>query len=387
MHVVRPGYKATVLALGAVGATLAAYAISASAVSPTEPASSCRASLLRITLGGQVLAEPFIANDAGAPCTAENSDLIGDFDLDPLPVSGRLLYTRTNTSSPQAETGVADITIALGELIPGAPTLGVQVLTSEAGVSCNGGNPSTNSHSRVVGLSVDGEDQLVIPPDDAFTEIPIDPLINVKLNETVNSGNTVTQRALHINALAGNLDVVVAEASAGFTGNPCTPPTTQPPTTQPPTTQPPTSPPPTTPPPSPIVGWMTGGGQIGTTGVSHGFVLPCTLTQAHPGPQLTVGARNKGTFHLDELTSVSCTEHADIDQENPEAGFDTISGTGTGTCKGQPATISFTFVDGGEPNDNKDLSTVSVSGGCTIQASGPPVNGNNQAHRGNNPPA
>jgi hypothetical protein len=434
MALARPGYKATVIALGAVGATLAAYAISAAAVSPTAPASTCRASLLRIELGGQLLAEPFVANDAGAPCTAENSDLIGDFDLDPLPVSGRLLYSRTNAGSPQAESGVADIEIALGEIIPDAPTLGVQVLTSEAGVSCNNGTASTNSHSRVVGLTADGEDQLVIPPGDDPAEIPIDPLINVKLNETVHDGNTVTQRALHINALAGNLDIVVAEAIAGFTGNPCATGTTGETTGQ--TTGPTTGQ--TTGETTgqttgqttgettgqttgettgqttgettgqttgettgqttgettgqttggePIVGWMTGGGQIGTTGVSHGFVLPCTLTQAHPGPQLTVSARRLGSFHLDELTSVSCTEHSDIDQENPEAGFDTITGTGTGTCKGQPATISFTFVDGGEPNDNKDQSTVTVSGGCTFSASGPPVNGNNQAHKGNNPPA
>jgi hypothetical protein len=357
-----------------------AYAVAAAGVSPTAPASTCRASLARITLGGQVLAEPFIANDPGAPCTAENSDLIGDFDLDPLPVSGLLLYTRTNTASPQAETGVADLTIALGELIPGAPTLGVQVLTSEAGVACNNGTPSSSGHSRVVGLSVDGEDQLVIPPDDAYTEIPVDPLINVKLNEQVRDGNTVTQRALHINALAGNVDIVVAEAIAGYTGNPCGTVVTDPP----PTT---TSPPP--PPPSDVVGWMTGGGQL-LDGETHSLTLPCTTTQKHPKPKLQVQTAS-GTFTLDKLDSASCSNDPQQghSSDSQKAGFNTLQGSGSGTCNGtRNVPVTFRFTDEGEANQGVDEAHITISGSspCASQHDGT-VNGNQQAHRGTNPPA
>jgi hypothetical protein len=363
-----------VFALGAVSVGLASYAVTAMGATPEAPASTCRASLARITLAGQVLAEPFIANDAGAPCTAENADVIGDFDLDPLPVSGRLLYTRTNAGDPQAESGVADLTIALGELIPGAPTLGVQVLTSEAGVACNNGTASSSGHSRVVGLSVDGEDQLVIPPDDAFTEIPIDPLINVKLNEQTRDGNTVTQRALHINALAGNLDIVVAEAIAGFTGNPCGTVVTDPP------------PPP---PPSDVVGWMTGGGQL-QADETHNLTLPCTTTQKHPKPQLKVTTPG-GTFSLTQLSAVSCTNDASqgSSDDAQRAGFNTLTGNGTGSCGKGPGNvpIRFTFTDEGEANQGVDEAHITITGSpCAFQGEGT-VNGNQQAHRGTNPPA
>jgi hypothetical protein len=430
MPIARPGYRATVLALGALTAGTVAYAVAAAGVSPSEPASSCRASVLRISLAGQVIAEPIIANDPDAPCAPETAG-IGTLPTDPIPVELTLLDAETQLSSPQAHAGVADVTLRLSDFDPSLPDIHAAVLQASASATCQNGNVVRSGTSRVVGLDIDGQPALEIPDtitDDHVLDIDGSPLLTVHLNETDTSvAGTLTQRALHITALPGaaDLDIVVSEASVDTTGNPCSTTTSTTGTTGPTTgttgpstgttgpstgttgpstgttgpstgtTGPSTGTTgpstvttgPTTGGGEPIVGWMTGGGQIGSTGVSHGFVLPCTLTQKHPGPALTINAKSLGTFHLDELTSVSCTEHSNIDQENPEAGFDTITGTGTGTCKGQDATVSFTFVDGGEPNDNKDRSDVTVSGGCSFHAAGPPVNGNHQAHRGNNPPA
>jgi hypothetical protein len=63
-------------------------------------------------------------------------------------------------------------------------------------------------------------------------------------------------------------------------------------------------------------------------------------------------------------------------------------GEGTGTFNGQPATISFTFVDAGEPGTSDTASVVITSGGTTVLScpAAPLTFGNHQAHRltGNN---
>ena len=133
---------------------------------------------------------------------------------------------------------------------------------------------------------------------------------------------------------------------------------------------------------------MTGGGSVFTADderVTHGFTLHCDrnvlpnrleVNWGNPGP----GSNN---FHLDVLTSAVCTDNPAINPSQPDAGFDTFVGTGTGTLNGvSGATISFTFTDAGEPG-KVDIATMTIkdaSGATVLTVSGNLNSGNQQAH-------
>ena len=126
-----------------------------------------------------------------------------------------------------------------------------------------------------------------------------------------------------------------------------------------------------------LPGRMTGGGRIeGSERVTHGFELHCNPSELPNNLQVNWGKGNK--FHLDMLTEVNCTDDPTIMPNPPEAGFDTMTGSGTGQCNGAPATIEFRFTDAGEPGSD-DTAAVSISGGCSLTSSGT-IQGNHQAH-------
>lgn len=99
-------------------------------------------------------------------------------------------------------------------------------------------------------------------------------------------------------------------------------------------------------------GRMTGGGSFFTSKgarITHGFELRCPGTN---GPQrLEVNWGKGNRFHLTDLPTnrIRCTDSAEWEEGNPEAGFDTYRGVGTGRLNGKAgATIDFKFGDGGE---------------------------------------
>ena len=132
---------------------------------------------------------------------------------------------------------------------------------------------------------------------------------------------------------------------------------------------------------------MTGGGSVfGTAGlrVTHGFELHCDL---EIGPNNLEINWEGNHFHLDTLTSVSCTDDPNIEPPPPAADFDTYFATGTGSCNGvEGATITFTLTDAGEPGAKgakKDTATFEITGcpdGLTLSVSGSLKKGNHQAH-------
>lgn len=131
----------------------------------------------------------------------------------------------------------------------------------------------------------------------------------------------------------------------------------------------------------PDQGRMTGGGSVFTIGgmrVTHGFELHCDASQGPNNLQVNWGKGNK--FHLETLTSASCSDDPNIDEAPPVAGFDTYVGSGAGRCNGVPATATWTFTDAGEPGKN-DTATIDIVGGCTLSVSGSLKNGNHQAHK------
>lgn len=146
-------------------------------------------------------------------------------------------------------------------------------------------------------------------------------------------------------------------------------------------------------------GRMTGGGSFfcpylsGNQRVTHGFELHCKLENVDvSGPNnLEINFSGGDNFHLTTLTTAVCSDTLAI-QQPPSVDFDTFEGSGAGTFNGQPATIAFTLVDGGEPG-TKDIAVIKIQVGtttvidCPLSASSFLTFGNQQAHAatGNKP--
>jgi len=129
-------------------------------------------------------------------------------------------------------------------------------------------------------------------------------------------------------------------------------------------------------------GRMTGGGSIGNTGARHGFELHCNAATLPNRLEVNWGKGNK--FHLESLTSASCTDDPGIVPNPPAAGFDTYTGKGGGRYNGAAgATAEWTFTDAGEPGKN-DTATITIKdagSNIVLSVSGKLQNGNQQAHK------
>jgi hypothetical protein len=139
-------------------------------------------------------------------------------------------------------------------------------------------------------------------------------------------------------------------------------------------------------------GRMTGGGSIicpDVGRVTHGFELHCgTGTNPEgsnpPVPNnLEINFSNGDHFHLTSLSVANCSDNPSIGPAPPQAGFDTMVGSGTGTFNGDPATISFTLSDAGEPGTGVDVAsfTITAGGNTVLQCTNYLEGGNHQAHR------
>lgn len=137
--------------------------------------------------------------------------------------------------------------------------------------------------------------------------------------------------------------------------------------------------------PCSVPGRMTGGGSVFTNDnsrVTHGFELKCDKSQTPNNLEVNWGKGNK--FHLETLTTASCSDDPAIEPNPPAAGFDTYKGTGTGRYNGaEGATAEWTFTDAGEPGKN-DIATIVIkdsSGNIVLSVSGNLNGGNQQAHK------
>ncbi|MBI4344161.1 MAG: VWA domain-containing protein [Euryarchaeota archaeon] len=132
-----------------------------------------------------------------------------------------------------------------------------------------------------------------------------------------------------------------------------------------------------------LEGRMTGGGSVfnGSMRVTHGFELNCTVSSPSNNLQVNWGKGNR--FHLESLTTATCSNDPAIVPNPPNATFDTYVGNGTGRYNGMPgATAHWVFTDAGEPGTS-DSATIHVwdpLGGLVLSVSGNLSGGNHQAH-------
>ncbi len=133
-----------------------------------------------------------------------------------------------------------------------------------------------------------------------------------------------------------------------------------------------------------LSGRMTGGGVVKESRHEkyiHAFTLSCDADAGHN--HMLISWRKGWKFNLfrmTELDSVMCSDKPLIDEGHPEAGFDTMDGTGSGYLNGKPVSISFRLTDAGEPGRN-DRVEYSITGQGGVHVSGTLDGGNHQAHR------
>lgn len=216
----RVGLAVTVTGTMALGLAVAAGAQGSS--SPTiNEATSCRASVLRVGSG-----EPFVANPNDAPCATDFAGISKDFTLGPVDSSGEV-FAKTS-DSPNApfvtlsKAKVADVRIKSD--VPHFPALRVQAANSRAGVKCTKkGNPRLIGRSRIGAIRLSTTHIQGIRDQ---TEINLAPLAIIWFNHQIVEDNSLTQRAVEVDFGAdGSPDVVVGEAQADYTSDPCSEPT------------------------------------------------------------------------------------------------------------------------------------------------------------------
>jgi hypothetical protein len=181
---------------------------------------SCRASALRLT----GLLEPVVANPPDAPCRDDSATLIQ------IGQSGGGVTTSLkapNARTDQTPNDLAAVAPAVGDRATAHAdttdaSIGVGILATstvaDATAECTGsGVPALTSSSKVVGLKVNGQSY------DALTDPVTIPLVlaTLRINATINEPGRITRRAIWLdNAILP--DVIVGEAVADYSGNPCT---------------------------------------------------------------------------------------------------------------------------------------------------------------------
>lgn len=171
-------------------------ATSAQAASP----SVCRASAARVATPPAALAEPTVANAAGAPCAGDTQQVAGVAPVGPLSVTAPHATTRSAPGVIAAAAGVEGATVELG----GIP-IGVGAVSADQTASCADGSTMTVGSSHVDALSVGGTVVPVIAGQTLDLNLGV---VRVRTNQL--DGDT--RRALVLDA--GSVEVVLGEAQA-----------------------------------------------------------------------------------------------------------------------------------------------------------------------------
>lgn len=206
--------------VGAVLAVLTVLGLVVPSAASAQASFSCRASAARISnLPGNLLGtiEPFVANKADKPCRADSEDLIV-----PTSIGGSLLTVNainvatkvTDLVEAGGSSTVTNPTVNLGN---GALVVHADVIDAVAGYACVKGAPMAETSGHVVNLVINGH-AITIPPG-INTKIPLGPLGSLTLNEVDTTSTTVTRRAIDLVTPLGT--VVLSEATADLSGNPC----------------------------------------------------------------------------------------------------------------------------------------------------------------------
>lgn len=198
-------------------------------VTPAERAGtfSCRAQGLKALNIGLV-----IANDPFNPCADANPALatLNLPLLGTIRVGANVIQATTDSTPNNPKTapvavndrGEADSKVTNVVLAIGLDVIRATVVSSHAEARCTavGQAPALSGSTTITSLTRNGQNVALVNGKADINLL----LGTLHINHTQKTANTVTQRAIWFEStvLGSLLDVVVAEAKAGYTGNPCT---------------------------------------------------------------------------------------------------------------------------------------------------------------------
>jgi len=198
-------------------------ALVSSASAATAGRFGCRASAARIVLLGTTL-EPVVANAGDDPCQTQTTSR-GDPQTAGLLSVGAADAATIEQDNKQgsASSQVADVGVNLNTLLPLQITL--NGLNASVAYTCDAtGQLQYASSSQVAGLKIAGL-TINLPDANAPVDIDLGDLLTLHLNQTVVSGSgdlvQVTRRAAFLESKLLGIQVSLAEATAGFAGDPC----------------------------------------------------------------------------------------------------------------------------------------------------------------------
>lgn len=219
MH--HPLLKTIGLATGLMMLVIGTFAAAAQAAPrPDGSDFSCRASALRVVAGTTI--EPVVANAPDSPCAPASDSIVNTTTAGPVTVDVALAATDQKpanlASAPAAEGDNATAGSSVSNPVIALPGLAISasVLTATAAYTCTNGQPVPSGSTVVTNLTVNGT---TIPVLGGPQTVPLGPLGNLFLNQTVQEPNRITTRALNLDTPV--VDIVIAEAIADIKGNPC----------------------------------------------------------------------------------------------------------------------------------------------------------------------
>ncbi len=200
------------LALGSAFAVLAFAAAPAGAASGDH--FTCRGSAVRVQGAGALNVEPEVANPSSDPCATSHTAIANVNLPSLLSAAAGPASTASTPAGGSATSQVANANLlALGVTADAA--------SATASYSCSNGSPVPASNSNVVNLSIGGGTPITAS---GPMSLSVGGLADVELNRTITSASSITRRAVDITVSGGpynGAEIVLGEATAGLSGNPC----------------------------------------------------------------------------------------------------------------------------------------------------------------------
>jgi RTX calcium-binding nonapeptide repeat (4 copies) len=186
---------------------------------------NCRASAAYVAVPARDRVEPVVANGSSKTATqspdrarcADDAGSPADTASD-LGLRGPAAETTVSPDRGLAVDQSVTAKSSVADFAPGAQGLNLVVhgAHSEATATCTPSGPSLSGSSQVPLVSLNGQVIDITPVEQTVEQLPTGRLVKIKFNEQTRSGNTLTQRAVHLEVQdpAGRVvkDVVVAEA-------------------------------------------------------------------------------------------------------------------------------------------------------------------------------
>ena len=223
------------------GAVLAAFLATAALGGAAQAAQSswqCGATAASSSLAGNPVFNPVTTSANPCVSNATGADTLPDsVGAPPNAIDAKTSSATTIATPPdeiaanQSVAGVGRVENLALRLPPGVGTvvLGVREANARATGSCVNGSPVLDGSSEINGVTLGGQE---IPTDQIAHQLgsqlgPLGLVVDVKVDEQLRTGSSLTVRALHLRVLAAAgtpvLDVIAGEARTGYSGAVCDP--------------------------------------------------------------------------------------------------------------------------------------------------------------------